>query len=125
MPNGVMLCDDLIFFSRVAGAARTAGLTVKQARTADALLALARREPPGGVILDLENEGLDLPALLAGLRDACPVMPTTVAFGSHVEAETLRAAREAGCTRVLPRSKFVQELETDVATWLTTGGPTR
>lgn len=118
MPTGLMLCDDLIFFSRVAGTARAAGLVVKQARTPAALLDLARKEPPGGVILDLQAEGLDLPALLAGLREACPTMPMTVAFGSHVEAETLRAARQAGCDRVLPRSKFVEELETDITSWL-------
>lgn len=122
MANGVMLCDDLIFFSRVAATARAAGLTVKQARTTEALLALARQEAPGGVILDLHADGLDVPALLAGLREVCSTMPKTVAFGSHVEAETLRAAREAGCSRVLPRSKFVLELETDLAKWLAPGG---
>lgn len=119
MPNGLMLCDDLIFYSRVAATARAAGLVVKQARTPAALLALAAADRPGGVLIDLQNDGLDVPALLAGLRAACPAMPTTVAFGSHVEAETLRAARQAGCDRVLPRSKFVEELETDLATWLT------
>ena len=72
-------------------------------------------------VIDLHAEGLDLPALLAGLREACPAMPTTVAFGSHVEAETLRAARQAGCDRVLPRSKFVEELEADLAKWLGQG----
>jgi DNA-binding NarL/FixJ family response regulator len=117
--DGVMLCDDLIFFSRVSGAARALGLTVRQARSAAALLGLAKEYQPGGVIIDLHAEGLDLPALLAGLRAACPVMPRTVAFGSHVEAETLRAARKAGCHRVLPRSQFVEELGTDLATWLT------
>jgi CheY-like chemotaxis protein len=118
MPGGLMLCDDLIFFSRVAATARAAGLTVRQVRTPDALLTLARQEPPGGVLLDLHAEGLDVQALLAGLREACPAMPTTVAFGSHVEAETLRAAREAGCSLVLPRSRFVKELETELGRWL-------
>ena len=33
-----MLCDDLIFFSRVAGTARAAGLVVKQVRTATAMV---------------------------------------------------------------------------------------
>ena len=118
MPGGLMLCDDLIFFSRVAATARAAGLTVKQVRSPQTLLAAARQEQPGGVILDLQAEGLDVPALLAGLREACPAMPTTVAFGSHVEAETLRAAREAGCSLVLPRSRFVKELETELGRWL-------
>ena len=116
---GLMLCDDLIFFSRVAGTAKARGLAVKQLRSPEAVLEAARQAPPGGVILDLHHEGLDLPALLAGLRAACPVMPRVVAFGSHVEAETLKAARAAGCDLVLPRSKFVKELEGSLKEWLT------
>ena len=117
--DGVMLCDDLIFFSRVAATARAAGRVVKQVRTAAGLLALAEAAAPGGVIVDLQHDALDLPALLAGLRAACPVMPRTVAFGSHVEAETLRAARRAGCDVVVARSKFVIDLETRIGEWLT------
>lgn len=117
--SGVVLCDDLIFYSKVAAAARALGLTVRQARTAAAAFELARQHSPGGVVIDLHNDGLDVPALLAGLREVCPAMPRVVAFGSHVEAETLRAARQAGCDRVLPRSKFVEELPTDLRAWLT------
>jgi CheY-like chemotaxis protein len=116
--DGLVLSDDLIFFSRIAGSARAAGLTVRQARTAAELVALARQHPPRGVIVDVHNTGLDLPATLADLRAACPAMPRVIAYGSHVEAEVLRAAREAGCDRVLPRSKFVREVETDIADWL-------
>jgi CheY-like chemotaxis protein len=114
-----MLCDDLIFFSRVSGAARAAGLGVRMVRTAADLVAAARAEPPRGVILDVHNPGLDLPALLAELNEACPAMPRVTAYGSHVEAATLRAAREAGCDRVLPRSQFVKELEAKISEWLT------
>lgn len=117
-PHGVALCDDLILFSRIAAAALDAGLSVRQARTATDLLTLARTRAPGGVILDLHNPGLDLPALLAELRAACPTMPRVVAYGSHVEAETLRAARKAGCDRVLPRSQFVEELPNEIGEWL-------
>jgi DNA-binding NarL/FixJ family response regulator len=115
---GVMLCDDLISFSRVAAAARAAGLVVRQARTQADALKLARTSATGGVLVDLHNDTLDLPALLASLHSLEPV-PRVVAFGSHVDAERLKAARAAGCDRVLPRSAFVQELETDIATWLT------
>ncbi len=117
-PAGLMLTDDLIFFSRVAATARARGLAVRQARTADALLAMATAGPPAGVLLDLQNESLDLPELLAGLRAACPAMPRTTAFGSHVEAAALKAAREAGCDRVMPRSRFAQQLEENLADWL-------
>ena len=122
--QGLMLCDDLIFFSRVAATAKAAGLAVKQVRSVPALLDAAKQSPPGGVILDLHLDGLDVPALLAGLRSACPAMPRTVAFGSHVEAETLRAARHAGVDLVLPRSQFVAELEGSLAKWLTPGDGT-
>ena len=122
--QGLMLCDDLIFFSRVAATAKAAGLAVKQVRSVPALLDAVKQSPPGGVILDLHLDGLDVPALLAGLRSACPAMPRTVAFGSHVEAETLRAARHAGVDLVLPRSQFVAELEADLAKWLTPGDGT-
>jgi CheY-like chemotaxis protein len=117
-PHGLMLCDDLIFFSRVSGAARAAGLTVRMVRTAADLVATARDSAPGGVIIDVHNPGLDLPALLVQLKDACPAMPRVTAYGSHVEAAVLRAARQAGCDRVLPRSQFVEELETHIAEWL-------
>jgi CheY-like chemotaxis protein len=114
-----MLCDDLIFFSRVSGAARAQGLSVRMVRSAPDLLAAARAEPPRGVIIDVHNPGLDLPTLLAELKDACPMMPRVIAYGSHVEAAVLRAARQAGCDRVLPRSQFVEELEEKISEWLT------
>lgn len=116
--TGLMLCDDLIFFSRVSGVARAAGLSVRMIRTAAELVAAARTAPPGGVILDVHNPGLDLPALLADLRAACEPMPRVTAYGSHVEAAALRAARQAGCDRVLPRSAFVDELEAKIGEWL-------
>lgn len=119
-PRGLMLCDDLIFFSRVSGAARAVGLSVRMVRSASDLLAAARVEPPRGIIVDVHNPGLDLSALLAELKEACLVMPRVIAYGSHVEAAVLRAARQAGCDRVLPRSQFVEELETKIAEWLTT-----
>lgn len=121
VPRGLVLSDDLIFFSRVSGAARAAGLAVRMVRTPANLIAAARAEPPRGVILDLHNPGLDLSALLAELKAACPAMPCVTAYGSHVEAATLRAAREAGCDRVLPRSQFVKELEEEVGEWLGAG----
>ena len=74
-PHGLMLCDDLIFFSRVAGAARAAGLIVRQVRTAADLITAARTAAPGGIILDVHNPGLDLPELLAQLKEVCPAMP--------------------------------------------------
>lgn len=118
--NGLMLCDDLIFFSRVSGAARAAGLTVRMVRTQAELLAAARSGAPAGVIVDVHNPGLDLPALVADLK-ACNPVPRVIAYGSHVEAAVLKAARQAGCDRVMPRSQFVEELEAKIGEWLAAG----
>ena len=115
---GLVLSDDLIFFSRIAATAQAAGLAVRQAKSPTFLVEMARRDPPRGVIVDLQNPGLDLPALLAQLREVCPAMPRVIGYGSHVEAELLRNAREAGCDPVLPRSKFVKDLDRDLASWL-------
>lgn len=118
---GLLLSDDLIFASRISGTASALGLTVQTARTAEALLALARRQAPGCVILDLANPGLALPDLLRGLRAACSPPPRVVAYGAHVDAAGLRAAREAGCDLVLPRSKFVEELPRQLPAWFAQG----
>ena len=49
-----------------------------------------------------------------GVLDALPALVATgvrvVAFGSHVDRETLDAARAAGCEEVLPRSAFFRDL---------------
>jgi len=122
-PTAILLSDDLIFTSRIAGSGRDLGLTIRSARTADAVLNLAKQQPPTCVIVDLSNPGLRIADLTAGLG-ALDSRPRIVAYGSHVDTATLRAARDAGCDVVLPRSKFVEELPTALPAWLAppTGG---
>ncbi len=116
--QGLLLSDDLLFTSRVTGTAAALGLTVQSARSAAALVELARAAAPRCVLIDLHNAGLDLPALLRDLAAVCSRPPRTIAYGSHVEAAALRAAREAGCDLVLPRSRFVEELPVSLGKWL-------
>jgi CheY-like chemotaxis protein len=115
--RGLLLSDDLIFTSRVTGTARDLGLSVMAARSADVLLGLAAQQPPACVIVDLQNPGLELRNLLDSLRGICRPMPRVVAYGSHVDAESLRAARLAGCEPVLPRSQFVEQLAAELPNW--------
>jgi CheY-like chemotaxis protein len=116
--QGLLLCDDLIFTSKVTGTAKALGLVIHTARNPSALVELVRRDQPVCVIVDLHNPGLELLVLIGELRAACEVMPRVVGYGSHVEAQTLRAAREAGCDPVWPRSKFVEELPVALPGWL-------
>jgi len=111
--RGLLLSDDLLFTSKITGTAAALGLSVRVARTPAALIELAAKEPPGGILIDLHHPGLDLATLLPTLKGS-----RVIAYGSHVEADTLRAAREAGCDLVLPRSKFVERLPLDLAEWL-------
>jgi CheY-like chemotaxis protein len=116
---GLLLSDDLIFTSRITGIGRDLGLAIKPARTVDALVILAAQEAPGGIILDLAFPGLDITSLIQQLGEACAVMPRLIAYGAHVEAAGLRAARQAGCDIVLPRSAFVEQLPAQLPAWLT------
>lgn len=119
---GYLLSDDMIFTSRITGTARDLGLTVKAARSAEALQGLVRQQEPSCVLIDLANPGLVIAELIRRLVENCPVRPRLVAYGSHVDTAGLRAAREAGCDLVLPRSKFVEELPQLLSEWLAAPG---
>ncbi len=113
---GLLLCDDLIFTSRVTGTAAALGLTVRAVKSVADLLHFARQSPPRCVILDLNTPGLDIHQLTPELLALTP-RPTLVGYGSHVDAPTLKAARDAGCDIVWPRSKFVDELAAALPIW--------
>lgn len=117
-PIGYLLCDELMFTSRITSTARDLGLTIKPARSMAVLRQLAEQQRPVCVILDLANPELDVPALVQGLCADQPRKPYVVAYGSHVDADTLRHARDAGCDLVLPRSKFVEELPLKLTDWM-------
>jgi CheY-like chemotaxis protein len=122
-PTGLLLSDDFLFNSRITGTAKDLGLTVKTARTAPALQTLAEQQSPCCVLIDLSNPGLNISELVAALRAAGGTMPYLVAFGSHVDTATLKAARDAGCDVVLPRSAFVEELPRKMQDWFADKSP--
>lgn len=116
MNNILMLCDDLIFVSRVAGTARALGLTLRSTKSSRDLSIFCMQSPPACVIVDLNAPGLDIDQVARELTQVCP-RPTLVGYGSHVDAATLKQARDAGLDVVWPRSKFVDELESALPGW--------
>ncbi len=116
MNDAVMLCDDLIFVSRVAGTATALGLKLRSTKSARELLIFCEQSPPGCVIIDLNAPDLDIDRVAHELADLKP-RPTLVGYGSHVDTATLKKAREAGLDVVWPRSKFVEELESALPGW--------
>ncbi len=90
---------------------------VKSARNSAALIELAQQHSVRCILVDLSNPGLDIAALVRALRPNVGPVHYLVAYGSHVDAATLKAARDAGCDLVLPRSKFVEELPNKMREW--------
>lgn len=119
MTDGLLLCDDLLFTSKIAATARAHGLTLKTAKTVARFAELAAELKPAGVILELDHSTFDIAALLGSLS----AKPRVTAYGSHVDVERLKAARRAGCDLVLPRSAFVERLEAELKAWLTAPSP--
>ena len=114
MTGGIlMLCDDLMFTSKVTATGRAHGVSVALARTPAAALAKAIEIQPATILIDLHLSGLNLPEFLASLSPR----PRVIGFGSHVDLETLKAARQAGCEQVIPRSRFASSLETSISDW--------
>jgi CheY-like chemotaxis protein len=103
--------DDLMFTSKIRATATQLGLPISFARSVDAALAEMRKSPPSLVILDLNNPRIDALAIVAGIKQD-PSLSTvrTVGFASHVQVDTIEAARRAGVDEVLARSAFAQNL---------------
>jgi CheY-like chemotaxis protein len=115
---GLLLSDDMIFSSRITGTAQALGLEIKAVKSVSDLTSQARQRAPSCLVLDLSHPGLRVDELIREVKTFCSPMPRLVAYGSHVDAATLRAAREAGCDVVLPRSQFVQMLPSQLADWM-------
>ncbi len=123
MSRVLALVDDLLFLSRIREAARGTGAEVRAVRGSADLVAAAR---DGGklVLVDADSSRLPWPDAVCALRSepALASLPV-VAFLSHVHAEPAERARAAGCTRVLARGAFVQELPRLIAAAVGTDTP--
>ena len=115
MPVCLILSDDLIDGSRIGGHAKALGYETLIARTQAQVVAHLATQP-AAVLIDLHNGSLDVAALVEAVQGVSP-RPRLVAFGSHVDAQRLKAARVAGCDLVLPRSAFFEDLDGNIARW--------
>lgn len=103
--------EDLMFTSKLRGAASQAGVTLRFVRSPEALLDEVRANAPDLVILDLNADRLrplDMVAALRGGEDHRSVR--ILGFVSHVDADRIARARAAGVDEVMARSAFVTRL---------------
>ena len=108
-PKGLLLSRDLIFTTKVTGTARALGHQVLTAGTTALASEMLARWKPRVAFVDLAAGDLASPENLLAYRAIAPET-AFVAFGSHVDTASLAAAEAAGCTEVLARSRFTNEL---------------
>ena len=103
--------SDMLFASKVRGAAQSLNVTVEFARTGEALFDAAKTDVPSLVILDLHDTRIDPFALAERMKaDEQLRQVPLVGFFSHVNVELKNRAVEAGVDSVLPRSVFSKRL---------------
>ena len=101
------IVDDLLFRSKLETVATPLGAPLVVA--ADASPALQPGAVVRRVLIDLNLSRGDSLAMVRRLRAAHPGIPV-IGYCAHVERELQQQALEAGCTIVLPRSAFMQQL---------------
>lgn len=107
----IALAADLLFASKIRGAAQAVGATVRLARSADELVRSAAEQPGALILVDLHARAGDPAAAIAAVRSAEGGRRSRiVAFASHTDTAAIQGARAAGADRVLARSAFVREL---------------
>ena len=109
MAGILLICQDLIFTTKIGTTAQELGQQVFVVPSVAAALQEAD-EKYEQVMVDLSSPSSTTADDLRTLRDAFPDGVRLLAYGSHVDVERLREAREAGCDPVLPRSEFTKRL---------------
>ena len=98
------IVDDLLFRAKLEAVAGQLGTPLK----------VATGLPENGqafsrILIDLNLSRGDALAIIRELKATHPGVPL-VGYCSHVQQDLQQQALEAGCTTVLPRSAFVQQL---------------
>jgi PleD family two-component response regulator len=111
MTRVLALVPDLLFGSRLQAMLDAAGDRVELlADPAQLHGLLGESEERTVLVVDLASGELDPMTLLAPLRDAGALRGTlTLAFYSHVDAQTRELATRAGFDLVVPRSRMARE----------------
>ena len=107
--------NDLFFVGKITAAAKRVGVPVEFIRSEPDLLQKTEslsESLPAMLLLDLNDARLDPVALVAKLKaDPLRKDVRVIGFLSHVQTDLIRAADQAGCDLVLPRSVFSQQLD--------------
>ena len=109
----MILCvvDDLMFSVKISTAAKSLGAEVFFERKPEDVITQVRDKQPSLVIFDLNSSKLKpMDAIAAMKADTELATVPTLGYVSHVDSDTIAAARRAGVDEVLARSAFVERL---------------
>ena len=116
----VVLADDLIWSTRLAGHVRAAGAEPIVVRTAVSYASALGAPGVDGAIVDLTSRAYDGLASIAAARDAgVPVL----AVGQHDDHVLRRNALAVGADRVLAYRKLFEDGPATIARWLAASAP--
>jgi CheY-like chemotaxis protein len=106
----VAVVDDIFFLAKIQQTAKQLGITVEPVAP-EALQERLAQNGANAIVVDLNHRSGKAIAVLEGLNgnSATRAIPV-VAFLSHVQTDLAQAARAAGCSRVMARSAFSQQL---------------
>jgi len=119
MADAIALIDDIFFLAKVHETAKHTGVTLETASTGEQLLKAASANPTALILVDLNARQGALDAVericatkgaTGGASNGAGNPRRVIAFLSHVQTDLAERARAAGCTEVMPRSKFTQNL---------------
>lgn len=103
--------DDLFFWSKIESTARSLNVELVQSTDARQLEERLSDTDPRLIILDLNSRSCRPLEAIRRIKSDPKLRETpVVAFLSHVQVDLERAARDAGCDFVLPRSAFSARL---------------
>ena len=111
MMEVVLLSNDLMVVSRASGAAAASGAVLRAAANATAATALLSERAAELVVIDLGLPALELESLISVIKADPNHSARVIAFGPHVHADRLAAARSAGCDAVLSRGQFFAQAD--------------
>jgi DNA-binding NarL/FixJ family response regulator len=103
--------DDLLFSTKISSTAKAVDVKVHFERNPATVESAIRETRPSLVILDLNSrrlKPLDVVARLKADPDLAGIR--TIGYVSHVDSDTIEAARTAGIDQVLARSAFSERL---------------
>ena len=103
-PDVIVLNKDLFFGVTIANALQALGFRPIAARSTTALTSALELSPEAALVIVDINAVDDWDALKTTI-DTTPDVPA-IAFGSHTNVEGLRAAKQAGLTRVFSNGEF-------------------